>query len=87
MQRDHDNLGVVTRPRHSRIVPIHARNPAGEELRDVIEAFRAANTDGDLAAAWICSRSQRLGMSTTDQILVVMAWIDRVTELSLDDGR
>jgi len=53
----------------------------------LIEAIRDARTDGQLADVWRGSGPRRLNMSAADQCLVIMAWIDAATRLSMDDGR
>lgn len=54
---------------------------------DIIAAIRSAATDGDLADAWRDTKALRLDLSTADQSLVTMEWIDRATALAMDDGR
>jgi hypothetical protein len=53
----------------------------------VIAAIQDARTDGELADVWQGTAPRRLNMSAADQCLVIMAWIDAATRLSMDDGR
>lgn len=53
----------------------------------VISAIRDAQTESDLAAAWRETRSLRLGLPAAEQALVIMAWIDQIITLTMDEGR
>jgi hypothetical protein len=54
---------------------------------DIITAVTAARTDADLGDAWLMAAARRLNLPVAEQVLVIMAYLDRQTRLAQDDGR
>lgn len=69
-----------------RITPGRSGIAQSGTLADIVAPLRGANIGHDLSQAWIETRAMRLGLSTAEQVIAVMAFLDRMIQLSFDDG-